>query len=140
MRNLIFGFLILGLGIQPVGAMTQPDDNVGVVFIDVSGPDQAQYPEKRYVKKWKDIKLSAQNIKLLTDYVHKLDNANEKYRVGAIWVAVRDNSQDRLQAAAFYGDYGNVMMKRFGDSYVCSLSLTGQGGFAGIQERPCGKE
>lgn len=128
-KLLIAGLLMVGL---PAGAMTGPLDSVGVFSYDGELASQQKY----YYKQWKDLTLDAPTRNALNQKTQQLERdmgANlEKFKVHYLYIG-----EGKLTGAFFLGNYGDVVMMDWPGGKVCSLSFTGNGGYAGVGDQAC---
>ena len=131
MRKILLAVMVAGLA-MPVGAMTQPDDIVGIYIED--GPYPTVTRTAKYFKKWKDLQLSPATIKSLMNRNALIDKEadGEKFRLGFLYM-----SNDAILRVSFYGDIGTVKISEWPNGETCTLSLTGNGGIAGVTGKPC---
>lgn len=138
----VAGIFVLEMaGSQAALAVTEPADIVGVYLYDEVKVDaNGEATMSKYHKKWSEIKLAPANTALLNQYVQKLDRqGEEKFKVAFLTVSL-SKSGDKVEGAAFYGDWGTVIMKDFvanSGHNVCELIYDSSGGPAGVTEKPC---
>lgn len=117
-----FSFLVFSF---PVIAETKPNDIVGIYQFSMEN-------EKHYFKKWKDIQLDNKKKIEISKLLKNLEKDGEKFRVNYLFLADGD-----LTRIKFDGDLGSVVMMDYPKGQTCSLFFSGNGGYAGINNKAC---
>lgn len=111
---------------NPVQAMTKPDDMINLVLTYEDFVGGKTLPaNKRYTKKWKDVKLADKTRALLMSKNQQFDTSGEKFRLHFMMLL-----NDDVLRVTFLGDKGGfIMMGMHPKSMVCHLNFDGNGGF-----------
>ena len=126
-KGYLLTILTLALAAAPAGALTLPDDKVGIYLFDGSGAK----PDMHLFKPWKDLKLAVATKTALLQQNQRLEKEVpfEKFKLHYLFLV-----NDSVTRAFFLGEMGTVVMMdwpREPRSTVCMLSFAGNAGYDG---------